>query len=68
MEVSPALRALIARKIREIRLEMEEREREIIVISDEEEERDDDVVEVIVIDSDDDEPMDLLEGIRDLLC
>ena len=67
MEVSPALRALIARKIREIRLEMEEREREIIVISDEEEE-DDDVVEVIVIDSDDDEPMDLLEGIRDLLC
>ena len=67
MEVSPALRALIARKIREIRLEMEEREREVIVISDEEED-DDDVVKVIVIDSDDDEPMDLLEGIRDLLC
>ena len=66
MEVSPALRALIARKIREIRLEMEEREREVIVISDEEED-DDDVVEVIVIDSDD-EPMDLLEGLRDLLC
>jgi len=71
--ISPILSALIAQKIREIRLAMETKE--VIVVSDEEEEEnDDDVVEIIVIDSDDDttmgtiDPLNLLKGLWDLPC
>ena len=71
-QISPILSALIAQKIREIRLAMETIE--VIVVSDEEEENDDDVVEIIVIDSDDDtttgtiDPLNLLKGLWDLPC
>ena len=71
--ISPILSALIAQKIRDIRLAMETKE--VIVVSDEEEEEnDDDVVEIIVIDSDDDttmgtiDPLNLLKGLWDLPC
>ena len=71
--ISPILSALIAQKIRDIRLAMETKE--VIVVSDEEEEEnDDDVVEIIVIDSDDDtttgtiDPLNLLKRLWDLPC
>ena len=57
MILTPALRALIAQKVREIRLQMEMEERakaEIIVISDEEEEEEE-IKEIIIISDDDDD-------------